>query len=257
MHDAPESLPPPPAVRGPFCTAAGADLLPAWCIETVPAAASAPPGLFPRHASCVGSTSWRFPWQRPHDEMRAADGGIRDHYLPLRWLDPDAGGDHPPRAGRRTWPSPRHHLRGPRRGGRLRAPDPRDIVPRIIPPDEWARMPPGSNSGSRRSTPSSTTSITARRSSGRDAFPTPGRCSNSVPAQRDGGHRPAGRNLSYIAGIDLVRAGRARYYVLEDNLRTPSGVSTCWRTGKMMMRLFPELFAQYKVAPVDHYPDCC
>jgi uncharacterized circularly permuted ATP-grasp superfamily protein len=43
--------------------------------------------------------------------------------------------------------------------------------------------------------------------------------------------------------------------VLEDNLRVPSGVSYMLEDRKMMMRLFPELFARYKVAPVEHYPD--
>lgn len=57
-----------------------------------------------------------------------------------------------------------------------------------------------------------------------------------------------------IAGIDLVRGDNGAYYVLEDNLRTPSGVSYMLENRKMMMRLFPELFATHGVAPVDHYP---
>ncbi|MBQ0959657.1 circularly permuted type 2 ATP-grasp protein [Ideonella sp. 4Y11] len=64
---------------------------------------------------------------------------------------------------------------------------------------------------------------------------------------------------SHIAGIDIVRAaqpdGSGTYYVLEDNLRVPSGVSYMLENRKMMMRLFPELFAQHRVAPVAHYPD--
>jgi len=59
---------------------------------------------------------------------------------------------------------------------------------------------------------------------------------------------------SNIAGIDLVRHSDGRYYVLEDNLRTPSGVSYMIENRKMMMRLFPELFAQQTVLPVEHYP---
>ena len=68
-----------------------------------------------------------------------------------------------------------------------------------------------------------------------------------------------GRIYSHIAGVDIVRAaqpdGSGTYYVLEDNLRVPSGVSYMLENRKMMMRLFPELFAQHRVAPVDHYPD--
>ncbi|TAK90095.1 MAG: circularly permuted type 2 ATP-grasp protein [Burkholderiaceae bacterium] len=64
---------------------------------------------------------------------------------------------------------------------------------------------------------------------------------------------------AHIAGIDIVRAanaqGEGEYYVLEDNLRVPSGVSYMLQNRVMMMRLFPELFARNKVAPVAHYPD--
>lgn len=60
---------------------------------------------------------------------------------------------------------------------------------------------------------------------------------------------------AHIAGVDIVRAGAGEFFVLEDNLRVPSGVSYMLEDRKMMMRLFPELFARYKVAPVAHFPD--
>jgi len=68
---------------------------------------------------------------------------------------------------------------------------------------------------------------------------------------------------SHVSGIDIVRAanldnsadGSGTYYVLEDNLRVPSGVSYMLENRKMMMRLFPELFSMHRVAPVQHYPD--
>ncbi|MBK6613179.1 circularly permuted type 2 ATP-grasp protein [Ottowia sp.] len=64
---------------------------------------------------------------------------------------------------------------------------------------------------------------------------------------------------SHISGVDIVRAGAAdgsgEYYVLEDNLRVPSGVSYMLEDRKMMMRLFPNLFNRHRVAPVAHYPD--
>ena len=73
-----------------------------------------------------------------------------------------------------------------------------------------------------------------------------------------GVHVP-GDVYSHIAGVDIVRAGNAdgtgSYYVLEDNLRVPSGVSYMLENRKMMMRLFPELFSLHAVAPVAHYPD--
>ena len=64
---------------------------------------------------------------------------------------------------------------------------------------------------------------------------------------------------SHISGIDIVRApnasGEGEYYVLEDNLRVPSGVSYMLENRKMMMRLFPLLFNAHRVAPIAHYPD--
>ncbi len=86
-----------------------------------------------------------------------------------------------------------------------------------------------------------------------------------MPAEqvfRNAQYRPEVQGISvasdiyaHIAGIDLVRAGEGEFYVLEDNLRVPSGVSYMLEDRKMMMRLFPELFARYKVAPVEHFPD--
>ena len=58
----------------------------------------------------------------------------------------------------------------------------------------------------------------------------------------------------HVAGIDLVRTGENEFYVLEDNLRSPSGVSYMLENRAMMMRLFPDLFARYRVAGVDDYP---
>lgn len=64
------------------------------------------------------------------------------------------------------------------------------------------------------------------------------------------------RNLyCHIAGIDLIRHNDGDFYVLEDNLRCPSGVSYMLENRRMMMRLFPELFAHSSVAPVEHYPN--
>ncbi len=57
-----------------------------------------------------------------------------------------------------------------------------------------------------------------------------------------------------IAGIDLVRVSENEFFVLEDNLRTPSGVSYMLENRNTMMRLFPNLFTQHTVRPVQHYP---
>ncbi|MFN3658080.1 MAG: circularly permuted type 2 ATP-grasp protein [Pseudolabrys sp.] len=59
----------------------------------------------------------------------------------------------------------------------------------------------------------------------------------------------------HVAGIDIVRVDADTFYVLEDNARTPSGVSYMLENREIMMRLFPELFARHRIAPVENYPD--
>jgi uncharacterized circularly permuted ATP-grasp superfamily protein len=59
----------------------------------------------------------------------------------------------------------------------------------------------------------------------------------------------------HIAGIDVVRVDGESFYVLEDNARTPSGVSYMLENREVTMRLLPDLFARHQVAPVDDYPD--
>ncbi len=59
----------------------------------------------------------------------------------------------------------------------------------------------------------------------------------------------------HIAGIDVVRVDADTFYVLEDNARTPSGVSYMLENREVMLRLFPELFNQHRIAPVENYPD--
>ena len=62
------------------------------------------------------------------------------------------------------------------------------------------------------------------------------------------------RIYAHITGVDLIRNNSGDYYVLEDNLRTPSGVSYMLENRKMMMRLYPELFSLQRIAPVERYP---
>jgi uncharacterized circularly permuted ATP-grasp superfamily protein len=69
------------------------------------------------------------------------------------------------------------------------------------------------------------------------------------------GNRIAANVYTHISGIDIVRVGPEEFYVLEDNCRTPSGVSYMLENREVMMRLFPNLFARYRVQPVSHYPE--
>jgi uncharacterized circularly permuted ATP-grasp superfamily protein len=59
----------------------------------------------------------------------------------------------------------------------------------------------------------------------------------------------------HVAGIDIVRVDAETFYVLEDNARTPSGVSYMLENREIMMRLFPELFSRHRIAPVENFPD--
>ncbi len=69
------------------------------------------------------------------------------------------------------------------------------------------------------------------------------------------GFRPPGGIYTHISGIDVVRTGPEQFFVLEDNCRTPSGVSYMLENREAMLRLFPRLCARHRVAPVAHYPE--
>ena len=136
---------------------------------------------------------------------------------------------------------------------------PFDLIPRVIPRHEWAELEAGL-----------TQRVSALQRFMKDVYHDQEILkAGIVPAERvlkNAQFRPEmmgvdvpGDVYSHVCGIDIVRAGAADgsgiYYVLEDNLRVPSGVSYMLENRKMMMRLFPELFAVHRVAPVEHYPD--
>lgn len=136
---------------------------------------------------------------------------------------------------------------------------PFDLIPRIIPAEEWQRMHRGL-----------VQRVTALNRFIHDVYHDQEILkAGIIPAEHvlhNAQFRPEMMGVdvpnhvySHISGIDIVRApdarGHAEYYVLEDNLRVPSGVSYMLEDRKMMMRLFPKLFNQYRVAPVAHYPD--
>ncbi|CAN5197215.1 circularly permuted type 2 ATP-grasp protein [soil metagenome] len=68
------------------------------------------------------------------------------------------------------------------------------------------------------------------------------------------GIEPANGVHVHVAGIDLVRSPDGRFCVLEDNVRTPSGISYVVENRRAMTQVFPELFASHPTAPVDGYP---
>lgn len=132
---------------------------------------------------------------------------------------------------------------------------PFDLIPRIIPADEWRRLESGLTQRVR-----ALNMFIHDIYHGHDIVR-----AGIIPAEHvflNSQYRPEMQDIdvaeniySHIAGIDLVRAGQGEFYVLEDNLRVPSGVSYMLEDRKMSMRLMPDVFSKIKVAPVAHYPD--
>jgi len=132
---------------------------------------------------------------------------------------------------------------------------PFDLVPRVIPAAEWRRLKAGLKQR-----------VRALNMFIHDVYHQQNIVrAGIVPPEQiflNSQYRPEMQDIAvardiycHIAGVDIVRAGEGEFYVLEDNLRVPSGVSYMLENRKMLMRLFPDLFARIKVAPVAHYPD--
>lgn len=132
---------------------------------------------------------------------------------------------------------------------------PFDTIPRIIPAHEWSALEAGL-----------VQRVKALNMFVHDIYHDQNIIkAGIIPAQQiyqNAQYRPEMQGINvasdiyaHIAGVDIVRAGEGEFYVLEDNLRVPSGVSYMLEDRKMMMRLFPELFAKHRIAPVEHYPD--
>ncbi len=68
------------------------------------------------------------------------------------------------------------------------------------------------------------------------------------------GVSPPGNVYTHIVGTDIVRTGEDEFFVLEDNARTPSGVSYMLENRETMLHMFPELFSKIKIRAVSDYP---
>ncbi|MFW5833079.1 MAG: circularly permuted type 2 ATP-grasp protein [Pseudomonadota bacterium] len=132
---------------------------------------------------------------------------------------------------------------------------PFDIVPRVIAADEWDLLARGLEQRVRALNAFLHDVYHEREICRAGVIPEAQILQNPCyqPAMQ-GLHLPH-RVYSVIAGIDVVRTGPTEFYVLEDNLRTPSGVSYMLENREMMMRLFPELCARHAPLPIDHYPN--
>ncbi len=132
---------------------------------------------------------------------------------------------------------------------------PFDIIPRIIPAAEWAQLQKGLKQRVQALNLFIHDIYHAQHILKAGIIPPEQVFNNAQYRQEMQNISVASDIYAHIAGVDIVRAGAGEFYVLEDNLRVPSGVSYMLEDRKMMMRLFPELFARHKVAPVAHYPD--
>jgi len=131
---------------------------------------------------------------------------------------------------------------------------PFDIVPRIISGSEWARLTRGIEQRVRAMN-AFLHDIYHRQEIVRAGRLPEGMVSaNSAFLDRMIGFTPPGGVYSHIVGVDLVRTGPDEFYALEDNARTPSGVSYMLENRETMMSMFPELFSQVKVREVSDYP---
>ncbi|GAB3038043.1 MULTISPECIES: circularly permuted type 2 ATP-grasp protein [Oleiagrimonas] len=194
----------------------------------------------------------------PYDEMHDAEGTIRPHYARFaEWMN---GTQDARIAQKRRQAEISFHrvgitfaVYGEESGGERLIPF--DIAPRIIPSGEWKVLEAGLIQRVRALNMFLHDIYHDRRILEFGVLP-------ESLVLRNAQYRPQMQGIdlpnevyAHIAGIDIVRAGEGEYYVLEDNLRVPSGVSYMLENRKMMMRLFPELFAAQAVAPVEHYPE--
>ncbi len=196
--------------------------------------------------------------ENAYDEMQLPDGTPRSHYRRYgTWLHSQA----PDRlARRRAEADSRFHrvgitfaIHGENEGAERLIPF--DIVPRILPATEWRMLEEGLRQRVRALNAFLNDVYHGQEILRAGRIPAELILCNAQYRPEMQGIEVPGRIYAHIAGIDVVRAGDGDFHVLEDNLRVPSGVSYMLENRKMMMRLFPELFARHSIAPVEHYPD--
>lgn len=192
------------------------------------------------------------------DEMTGADGTVRSHYAAYDEWFQSTPKDRIEQ--RRNEADVLFHRLGitfavyGENAGKERL-IPFDIIPRIIPASEWKTLEAGLRQRVKTLNMFMHDIYHDQDILKAGAIPAEAVTQNAQFRPEMKGVDVPGGIYSHIAGVDIVRAGAGEFYVLEDNLRVPSGVSYMLEDRRMMMRLFPDLFARYAVAPVEHYPD--
>ena len=134
-------------------------------------------------------------------------------------------------------------------------PFPLDLVPRILPADEWRTIKRGLAQRVRALNLFVEDVYHGREIIREGIVPWQLVVTRPAFARAAYGIRPPGGVWCHVSGCDLVRDADGRWKVLEDNVRTPSGISYVLENRIAMSRLLPELFAGYDVRPVSHYPE--
>ncbi|MGI9099046.1 MAG: circularly permuted type 2 ATP-grasp protein, partial [Solirubrobacteraceae bacterium] len=137
-------------------------------------------------------------------------------------------------------------------GPTLERPFPLDLVPRILPASEWTHIKRGLAQRIRALNRFVDDVYHAREIVRAQIVPWRLVVSRSHFARAAHGIRPPGGVYCHVAGCDLVRDVDGSWKVLEDNVRTPSGISYVLENRVAMTRLLPGLFNEYRVRPVDH-----
>ncbi|AKR54452.1 hypothetical protein GCM10011321_23900 [Youhaiella tibetensis] len=193
----------------------------------------------------------------PFDEMLAPEGGVRPPYAALQqWLDVQSPAKLSQKATDAEGVFRKTGITFAVYGDNQAAERliPFDIIPRIITGREWRRLSQGIEQR--------VIALNAFLDDiyHRQEIVRAGRIPRELIAQNEAflpemmGFRPPGNVYTHIIGVDIVRTAENQFYVLEDNARTPSGVSYMLENRETMMQLFPELFQQVKVLPVETYP---
>ena len=138
--------------------------------------------------------------------------------------------------------------------GPVDRPFPLDLVPRILPVDEWRTIKRGLAQRIRALNRFVDDVYHGREIVHDGVVPWPLVVSRPEFARAAHGIRPPGGVYCHVSGCDLVRDADGSWKVLEDNVRTPSGISYMLENRRAMTRLLPGLFSSYRVRPVDHYP---
>jgi uncharacterized circularly permuted ATP-grasp superfamily protein len=190
------------------------------------------------------------------DEMGEAEGGFAQYALIQRWLAEvgPAALEHKRREAEILFRRIGITFSVYSEGADPERLIPFDIIPRILSNTEWQRLSKGLEQRVKALNAFLGDVYHKREIVAAGILPETILLEEGFRPEMQGFDPPAGV-YTHVAGIDIVRVGPADFFVLEDNCRTPSGVSYMLENREAMMRLFPDLCARHRIAPVSHYAE--